>query len=348
MESPDHPPDMIFEILSRTSLKTLGRCALVCKDWNRMVYESSFMHAFHQRTKTISGFFIQSSLWGKPFSEFISNYSMQDSDSKLSLDFLPKHVNIEAATKQGILFCVKVLDTKILGIPEYYVCQPSTKEWHKIPIPKTRTYNSKMYNSLHCEIFDSETWAWKQLQDVLLPYGVFLGIDPAVSASGVLHWFMSNNEVFAFHQDTESWTTFDLPFPLSKKNFFKHTKLAEYNGYLAIFCTENQGEFAQLWVMVDYESKVWMKRYRMSIKAVRGALECHGFPIAMDRSDITLMWGFNSVIYYNFSPNEVSPFQADLEPVYLKNYWKKEQFSRFLCWFCLLRFFIFPKFQYIY
>lgn len=122
-----------------------------------------------------------------------------------------------------------------------------------------------------------------------------------MSASGVLHWFMSNNEVFAFHQDTESWTTFDLPFPLSKKNFFKHTKLAEYNGYLAIFCTENQGEFAQLWVMVDYESKVWMKRYRMSIKAVRGALECHGFPIAMDRSDITLMWGFNSVIYYNFS-----------------------------------------------
>ncbi|KAG6658217.1 hypothetical protein CIPAW_04G145600, partial [Carya illinoinensis] len=135
---------MIFEILSRTSLKTLGRCALVCKDWNRMVYESSFMHAFHQRTKTISGFFIQSSLWGKPFSEFISNYSMQDSDSKLSLDFLPKHVNIEAATKQGILFCVKVLDTKILGIPEYYVCKPSTKEWHEIPIPKTRYFTKRL------------------------------------------------------------------------------------------------------------------------------------------------------------------------------------------------------------
>ncbi|KAF5458769.1 hypothetical protein F2P56_022775, partial [Juglans regia] len=90
------------------------------------------------RTKAISGFFLQSRFVGRPFAEFVSNYSMQDSDSKLSLDFLPRNVNIEAATKQGILLCVKELDTKILRIPEYYVCKPSTKEWHKIPNPKTR------------------------------------------------------------------------------------------------------------------------------------------------------------------------------------------------------------------
>ncbi|XP_035551097.1 F-box protein At5g49610-like [Juglans regia] len=392
MGSPDLPSDIIFEILSRTSLKTLGRCALVCKDWNRMVYESSFMHPFCQRTKTISGFFMQSRFVGRPFAEFVSNYSMQDSNSKLSLDFLPRNVNIEAATKQGILLCVKKLDTKILRIPEYYVCKPSTKEWHKIPNPKTRyfterlamvvlrsqplhyvivrfseprsrwrTYNSKMYISHHCEIFYSETWAWKQLQDVLLPYDMFFGTDPAVSACGVLHWLMSNNQVFAFDKDTESWTTFDLPFPLCKKNYFKHTKLVEYNGHLAMLCTENHGEFAQLWVMVDSESKVWMKRQRMSIEAVRG-VERYSFPVAMDSSDITLMRGFYSVIYYNFTtfrskrcfvqriqPDEVFPFQSDLEPAYLKNYWKKEQFSRFLCWVCLfICSCLYSLFQYFY
>ncbi|KAF5458770.1 hypothetical protein F2P56_022776, partial [Juglans regia] len=101
---------------------------------------------------------------------------------------------------------------------------------------------------------------------------------------------------------------------------------------------------SELWVMVDSESKVWMKRQRMSIEAVRG-VERHSFPVAMDSSDITLMRGFYSVIYYNFTtfrskrcfvqriqPDEVFPFQSDLEPAYLKNYWKKEQFSRFLRW----------------
>lgn len=255
-----------------------------------------------------------------------------------------------------------------LRIPEYYVCKPSTKEWHQIPNPKTRyfteriamvavrsdplcykivrfsqpkcpckNYKSTSYNTLHCEIFSSETWIWKRLEDVLLPWGEFSSREPTVSACGALHWIMTNNEIFSFFPDTESWLTFGLPFPLCKKYSFNH--LVEYGGRLAMICMEES--CMQLWVMIDYETKIWKKKQSISIEAAVQGMSPFGF----DSSDIALMRGFCSVILYNFKSccsnvckvrvdhphsSEIFPFQSDLEPVYLKSYWKKEQLYRVL------------------
>lgn len=203
MDFPTLPTDMLSEIFSRTSLKTLGRCRLVSKDLNSTTYNSSFMQDFRHRTKTVSGFFAEDLSVNKITSQFFSltNFGIAP-DSTLSLKFLPCNVKIKAATKQGILLCVNELNTRRLRIPEYYVCKPSTKEWHQIPNPKTRyfteriamvavrsdplcykivrfsqpkcpckNYKSTSYNTLHCEIFSSETWIWKRLEDVLLPWG---------------------------------------------------------------------------------------------------------------------------------------------------------------------------------
>ena len=98
--------------------------------------QASFKSLEHSNnTKTISEFFIRGYA-RKPVSEFVSINAL-DCDSKLSLDFLPGPVQIEASTKQGILLCVKSSETRILGVPEYFVCKPSTKQWQQIPNPKT-------------------------------------------------------------------------------------------------------------------------------------------------------------------------------------------------------------------
>ncbi|XP_041002903.1 F-box protein At5g49610-like [Juglans microcarpa x Juglans regia] len=357
----DLPPDMIFEILTRLSLEDIGRCRLVSKNWNRTTYESTFMQQNCQRAKTISGCFIQ--CWDKyePSPEFVSINNVSDCDPKLSLRFLPAPVKIEAATKQGILLCMNDYRTRRLRIPEYYVCKPSTKEWHQIPNPKTRYFTQKMamlvlrskplrykivrfsqpkstftryksiwYKCYRCEIFDSETWAWKRLKDVLLPDGKFIGFEPAVSACGVLYSLMPDNEIFAFYEDTESWTTFELPFPLCKKDYFKHMKLVEYRGRLGMLCM-GENFMMQLWVMEDHDMKIWSKRETISIEALRD-VETHTVPAAMHSTGVALMRGYSAVVFYDFKSGRPSinvckvgkffdaifPFQSDLEPVHLK------------------------------
>jgi F-box interacting protein len=310
----------------------------------------------------------------KPTSQQFVSTTDLGTDSSLSLKFLPcRHVNIKAATKQGILLCVNESDTRRRKIHEYYVCKPSTKEWHQIPNPKTRyftkrvgmmvlrseplcykivrfsqpkspciKYKSILYNVLHCEIFSSEKWAWKRLEDVLLPCSEFLSFEPAVSACGALNWIMSNNEIFTFFVDTESSTMFDLPFPLCKKCYFKHMKLVEYSGRLAMLCIEDSS--MQLWVLEDYDTKIWSKRPTISMKAVQG-VESYTSPLSLDSSDIVLMKGLWSLIFYNFKTcnsnvckvnvdlscaDEIFTFQSDLEPVHLKSHGKRKHFFRVL------------------
>jgi hypothetical protein len=160
-------------------------------------------------------------------------------------------------------------NTRRQKIPEYYVCKPSTKEWHQIPNPRTHyftervgmmvfrsellcykivwfsqpkslciKYKSILYNVFYCEIFSSEKWAWKRLEDVLLLYYEFLSFETAVSACGTLNWITSNNEIFTFFVDIDSWTKYDLPFPLCNERNFKQMKLVEYSGRLAMLCME--------------------------------------------------------------------------------------------------------------
>ncbi|KAL4628414.1 hypothetical protein ACB092_05G237100 [Castanea dentata] len=243
---------MIFEILSRITLGDFGRCRLVSKDWNLITYNSSFIQAHCERTKTIDGFFIRNLKWSKPVNKFVS-INESDPKSKLSLDFIPVPVSIIAATKQGLLLCV---DDYSCRNHKYYVCKPSTKQWKKIPNPRTRyftkrcamvvlksnplhykiirfsthplckfvTYKSMRSSFLFCEIFDSKAWAWKKLKDlVLLPKDEWLGLgfDPVVSVSGSLCWLTNNNMVFVFHVDSNRGTTFDLPFSIMQEKLFR-------------------------------------------------------------------------------------------------------------------------------
>lgn len=387
-ESPALTQDLVFEILSQATLKDIGRCRLVSKAWNLLTYDTSFKQEHSKKTKTISGFFIRGYA-RKPVSEFVSINAL-DCDSKLSLDFLPSPVQIEASTKQGILLCVKSSETRILGVPEYFVCKPSTKQWQQIPNPKT-WYETKRcamvvlrsnplrYKivrfsepkfsgirdnscySLWCEIFDSATWAWKKLEDrVRFPEYEFLRLEPAVSVCGSFYWLMTNNQVFAFHEDTESWTILDIPKSLCKN--FIYMKLVEYQGNLGMVCKDI--DFIQLWVM-ETKTMKWSERKTVST----GVVEWSTCPTAFYSTDIAVMKGCYSVIFCNFKrcssnvfnmqshpieihPIEVFPFQSDLEPVILKNTdlepvrlknnGQKEYLSIVLCWIFLfsINFFI--------
>ena len=201
--------------------------------------------------------------------------------------------------------------------------------------------------SLWCEIFYLVTWAWKKLEDMVrFPKYEFLRLlEPAVSVCGLFYWLMTNNQLFAFHENTESWTIFDIPKSLCKSNYFSYMKLVQYQGNLGMVCKGI--DFIQLWAMKTKTIK-WSKKKTVST----GVVEWSTCPTAFYSTEIAVLKGCYSVILCNFKwcslnmynmqshPIEIYllenfTFQSDLETVNLKNNGRKEYLSIVLCWIFL-------------
>ncbi|EXB77046.1 F-box protein [Morus notabilis] len=333
MDSPyDIPFDVILnEILTRTSPETVGRCRAVCKRLKEDTYHSSFTKLFLQRTRTVSGFFIQTLRSNKRSCTFIS----MDTKSKLSLSFLPRHMKIKASTKQGLLLC-KIEKFAKSMIPQYIVCKPTTQQWWKIPNPKTRYFTRKtamvvlgsnplrfkivrfsepnnpcrihkstLFNVLRCEVFDSKTWSWKCLpENIIFPYVETLDLKPyVVSTSGSLHSLTTEKRIFAFNFERESWEIFALPYPLCEDDYYKrydNIHLVECEGKLGLICMAREEECMELWVVEEYYGqRTWTKRHKISLERLMRE-ERHISPEALSNNDVALMKSLSKVVLYNF------------------------------------------------
>ncbi|XP_068302498.1 F-box protein At5g49610-like [Pyrus communis] len=380
---PSLPSEILFDqILTRIkSLYSLGRCRLVSKDWNHITYDSWFWHLFCKRSGTVSGLLIPN----KYSSTLASIDSTSNKTLILSslLNFLPVPVKIKAVSStHGLVFCVSQNPRSSSVAPDYFVCKPTTLQYETLPNPKTRYFNRitamvvlsskplrykiirfsdpktpisvykphhklKSYNNLMCEVFDSNTWAWKKLKDVTsLPYCVFFGFHrPCVTACGACYWLLTNNQVFAFYygDNEDRWEIFDLPQPVRDSDCFNCNQLVEYQGHLGLIYFDRRETFMKLWVMEDHDKKVWSKRQALNIDLeVLEDLEGYcapPFPAALYNSDIALMKGFYKVIFYKFQdssckvawlrdqPYEIFKLQSDFEKVNLRGPWRWQDFS---------------------
>lgn len=352
--------DILLEILSRATLQTVGRCRLVSKECNDLTYQSYFMHLHSQRTRTTSGLFLASVISHKHSAEFVStdNYI----PNNVSLRFLPGCARILACANQGLLLCLNS-KPKCHRIPEYYVCKPTTMEWQQIPNPKTRYFtrnvammvlrldplrykiirlsepsqfrnlNGKHANesSLRCEVFDSESWGWKQLEEMYLPFGEILKSKPAISACGAFHWLTSKKNILAFNADDETWTMLSVPDVVNDESYY--LQLAEYRGKLACLCEERGKEDCfELWVMEDYcGKKLWNKKLTVSTKPLQRAERFVNIE-ALYNAETALVSGYDRVYFYRFKDGcfdpvmlnnsvcgqGIFPFQSDLEPCNLR------------------------------
>ncbi|KAL0378927.1 UNVERIFIED_CONTAM: hypothetical protein Sradi_3198200 [Sesamum radiatum] len=98
--------DIVFDILTQLkSLETLDTCKLVCKGWEKMIYEWSFMPLYCRRSRMLSSFFIQDVIDNKFFSMFVAIDGPISSDVFIAR--LPDDMKILASYTHGILCCVR-------------------------------------------------------------------------------------------------------------------------------------------------------------------------------------------------------------------------------------------------
>lgn len=263
------PSDMIFEILTRTSLKTLDACKALNKECHDMISESSFMPQFCRRSQNISGYFVQDLFQNKHVTEFVSMegcsgnskapFHLPIDDSTVQPQFNENFdMKIVASTKQGTLCCVR--ETK--SEERYHICKPSTKQWIKLPNPRVRYSTVRVAlmlrsNPLHFkiirlsspgtlyhhyrileqdyyrrEVFDSKAWKWEQVKDLLVPQDlVFDKFTPAVNASGLVYFKLNDHLIIALNYDGEEvFPRFTLPNQAIDDEYYRYdNQLVEYN-----------------------------------------------------------------------------------------------------------------------
>ncbi|KAG1359489.1 F-box protein [Cocos nucifera] len=322
------PDDVIFEILTRASLEALPACRRVCRQWRRLTYDPFFTSLHCNRTQTISGYFLQRLRRNHSYSSFVSIQPLPPSVRPLSLDFLPKDVKIEAVGCRGIVLCTS---QEYHGIPRYYVCKPATRQWRWIPNPKTRYLTERIailasstgalkykiirfsqpkqkFDYLRCEIFDSQSQAWRRSRDVQLPPGS-LRHEAAVSVHGALHWLTYGGGIFAFDIHEESWKLILLPEEVGEDEMrWDCRKLVKCEGRLCLVLLEK--ERMEIWTMANYKEQRWEKRKVVSLEAIMEENPALSIQDVYS-SDVAFMDSFFGVIWYDFLGSVLAKIDID-------------------------------------
>ncbi|XP_062088527.1 uncharacterized protein LOC133795091 [Humulus lupulus] len=332
------PMDMfLYDILPRTSLKTVASSRLLSKRINEATYERYFMELFHRKANIVSGLHVLN----LKSSKYHTNYfSVDPSSTKLSLrSFLPSNIKIEAATKQGLLLCT---DFSSYPNSKYIICKPTTQQWRAIPNPKTRYLTHKCmmftigsnplrykivrfssrnfggdfiknksgcYVAIRCEVFDSKLWTWKCLdQTINLPFREAISYGSMVCISRFLYALTNKNRLFIFDTENESWEFYNLD--LDDEAYSNTTvnaiyRLLEYEGKLGLLCRLKNDEFdyysMQLWVIIKKSGTSWSWSLRKKeCLPIISNNERYSSLINFFNNDLAVIMGFYNIIFYDF------------------------------------------------
>ncbi|KAK8570606.1 hypothetical protein V6N13_103010 [Hibiscus sabdariffa] len=146
MASSNFSNDVLFEIFSRTDLKTMKKCRILAKECKDLTYESSFMQLHLQRTTIMVENLLQSLQICRFDSLFLSIDHM-DSDWKVTrnlLDFLSERepVRILATVNEDILrrrWACWCLDQSLYGSKSFGSPTACTTPGRDVPRKVTRT-----------------------------------------------------------------------------------------------------------------------------------------------------------------------------------------------------------------
>ncbi|KAI3859217.1 hypothetical protein MKX03_034621 [Papaver bracteatum] len=315
--------DAVYEILTRVKLDTLLRqCQWVCKDWQKIIIcDSKFQQIHSQKMRSVaSGYFVQSHRNLSSHSTSFVPSMARNSENKSSqitspsLDFLPESPNIiiESSSNYSSLLCC-ITKSNTIRIPTYYICRPATREWPKMPNPRTRlashhtgiavtqSYPNLQFKVLrlsksktgyghHCEVFDSANWTWKRLEYIKFDrQGAMLLQRNGIFLNGGFHWLTNMGEIFVYYVNQEKWTTIKVSSEMKI--------CAEQAYYIAIYCDEklrvlyNTKEWAEIWLLESYSisKPIWKRKFRIDTRWVFENSRYHPDPIGIWSSDTVMM-----------------------------------------------------------
>ncbi|XP_010445733.1 PREDICTED: F-box protein At5g41720-like [Camelina sativa] len=323
--------DVIQEILSHCSATEIARFRLQNKECNKRSYELRFIDHHLHRANSVFGYFVHyEDKWFRYRPRFVPGVEAEQEEkedkTQISLQFLPQNnAKIQACdTHHGILLCIGDRFKGAKTIPEYIVCKPATKQFRIIPNPKTRYLtiatglmvisltpfwykiirvseprtwmNKEGFYNHNCEVFDSDSFAWKRLNDFELSEFFPREAIP-VSTYDFLHWLTRKNNVIRFCMRTKTWSIFSVPDVLLGDNSLI---LVSYEGKLGVTQYSESRNGAELWVLENSLRKSWVKVEDAKITALE---DDYVQPFWFPSSDVVSVAASDRLGLYNMNSN---------------------------------------------
>ncbi|KAJ9547851.1 hypothetical protein OSB04_020394 [Centaurea solstitialis] len=347
--------EMILEIISRTTLKTFDAIVSTNKEFNKLRYDPYFLNLYKQNNNIVSGFLVQHSDRGL---SYVSEFAPSQKSANLDLGFLSRDSRILAASEQGIM----VFETphrRCHGLVLYHICKPATKQVAALPNPKTRYLTEKvavvvvgsnpfhykilrlsnrpnksvlqrrgeLYNTYCCEVFDSATFGWKVLDDIMLPYCVFLRTSSQpINVGGSIYMSLTNDNVLKFDICSDQWTVFPLRVLSDRDRPFEDLKVVKYEGKLVFACKLANGGW-EIWMNEALERKYVFEEDKESGISLINLNSFYD-------SDTSVVVDYDTLVFYKFRKGEtigkvrlnghvsancsIFGFRSDFEPVELR------------------------------
>ncbi|CAH8360280.1 unnamed protein product [Eruca vesicaria subsp. sativa] len=325
MSCPALNQDMILEILSYCPASSIEKFKFLNKDYYKRMSESWFINLNLFRANSISGVFLQYQYHPSTFNTSF----VLTGDGEVSLDFLPIEVKIEACDpSHGIFHCAA--SDYFIETP-YFVCKPTTREYQTIPTPETGystlenyfipvvsglivtstnplrykivkiSKQSKIFTVI-CEVFDSDSFAWKRLDDMEQPnYEDLVLSSVPVRNNQFLNWLTSSGKnVFRFCMKTETWSLHPVPSDLEK---YYLKILTSVGGKLGIVVWKPKGNVEGTWILDSTYGKSWVR-----MKIEKSIMEEDKFikPVWFLRdNDVVMLGGFDWVSLYDIKTNSI-------------------------------------------
>ncbi|KAI3700351.1 hypothetical protein L2E82_44977 [Cichorium intybus] len=124
--------NMVIEILSRSSLKTIGKLRCTSKQIQQLTYERNVVDQFRKRNTIASGYIVQQR---QPISGLTTPFVPSTFSMSLELnDILPYPCTIVATSEQGLIVFESSHPTNY-ELTSFHVCKPTTNQFQALPDP---------------------------------------------------------------------------------------------------------------------------------------------------------------------------------------------------------------------
>ncbi|KAG2307904.1 hypothetical protein Bca52824_027652 [Brassica carinata] len=256
--------DLILDIMSCCPAMEISKFRLLNKACNKRSYEFHFINHHLNKTNSALGYFIQDhKKYRRP------GVVVFGAEEKL-----PKTQNLSPVSS----FFERCKDRSSNAF-RYKIVRVSE------PLPWERRKTSEGFSNLNCEVFDSDTYAWKQLKK-------------PESSYGFLHWLTGNNNVIQFCMQTETWSFFPLPEDVIGDG--SSLDLVSYEGKLAVLCSNSRGGY-ELRVLDNNSGKSWANVKDVQVTDLE---DKYAKPLWFLSNDVILVAGFGRLGLYNTNSNK--------------------------------------------
>jgi F-box interacting protein len=336
---------LVWEILVRLPAKDILRCRMVCRAWCRLTSAADFLLAHHKRQPSLPLLTLYGTdstedgglpifERGRPVLGFddYDDFTIHAScDGLLLLSLLGRGVSIcNPATRQWAR--LRCLDDSGISIAALYLHYPS-REYRVLYWKKDKDRNQNYLKAAYyIQMMGSGSSSARCIgvpSDIPRSEQILMAFQNSTAPivfHNCLHWdpdcFQNNSKIVVFDTVVESFRFMSTPAGATSFD----TSLCDMEGSMGFSCSDDERTLAKIWVLEDYETRVWSFKYHVKFPVESlGNLQDRMHMVMSHNGDILIYSNSNGYMFHcDKNGMLLEEFQCDPWSLGFIGHWFKE------------------------